>query len=113
MNNPTPPADDMAELRQQILNDILIHEEECNSSLYDENCDCIQQNVANNIMALISSARAEWEREARDATHKIYKRELDYYKNLSQQFIKREELKLEPRPIIIEANPKSQIFIDI
>jgi hypothetical protein len=40
-------------LRDTILNDVLIHELECGSSLYDEPCDCIQQNVADRIITTV------------------------------------------------------------
>jgi hypothetical protein len=40
-------------LRDTILNDVLIHELECSSSLYDEPCDCIQQNVADRIITTV------------------------------------------------------------
>lgn len=50
INEPSP------ELGEKILNDILIHELECDSSLYGTKCDCIQRNVAKNIMIALKPA---------------------------------------------------------
>lgn len=65
-----------AELREEILNEYLIHEEECSSSLYDEPCDCIQGNVATNIMQPI----LDWHnKQAEAVVNDIRSLELDDY----------------------------------
>jgi hypothetical protein len=52
------------ELRERILIDFLIHEEDCKYSLYDKPCTCVQQQVADSIMHLVSESMRRREAEA-------------------------------------------------
>jgi hypothetical protein len=51
MTQPDPQTNDEA-LRAEILNNVLIHEPECDYSIYEAPCDCVQQKVADNLMQL-------------------------------------------------------------
>lgn len=53
MSRQDSPTTAEQRLEQTILNEWLVHDEECASSLLDEPCDCIQKNVEKNIMPLI------------------------------------------------------------
>jgi hypothetical protein len=52
-------------LASTILNEWLIHDEYCSSSLFDKPCDCIQSKVIKNIMPLIESYGNHRELEGR------------------------------------------------
>lgn len=41
------------ELKKELLDDYMVHDERCSYSTSDNPCDCIQKNVADNIMSLI------------------------------------------------------------
>lgn len=49
----TPNSSKQDELRAEILNNVLVHEPECDSSMYGTACDCVQKNVADNIMKAV------------------------------------------------------------
>lgn len=53
------------ELHQEILMEWLVHDETCAYSVSYNPCDCIQANVAKNIMPLIEAYRKQHELEAR------------------------------------------------
>lgn len=55
------PTSKVEALREQILNDTLIHELECDSSLYGTACNCIQQNVATNLLKAFATFLEELE----------------------------------------------------
>ena len=50
---PDPQTNDEA-LRAEILNNVLIHEPECDYSIYGAPCDCVQQKVADNLITLFT-----------------------------------------------------------
>lgn len=67
--------------------------------------------VISSVAHLLARHRDEAAREAEERTRKLYIKELKYYKDLSELLLQKDALKTEPRPIVVEVNPKSHTYL--
>lgn len=93
-NNPPKVASDNT-LRQKILNHILIHEEHCAYSLYDQACDCIQQNVADNIMQAFTAAV---ETVIKDCTYRYHEDEEGHFEAVDKEMLEQRLAEMVGKP---------------
>lgn len=67
--------------------------------------------ITDSILHLLASEVAEKVREAEQRTHNIYRKELDHLQRQVELYEQRDQLKIEPRPMVIEVKPKSHTYL--